>query len=456
MAESRETNGTPREKKRLSLSLKRRKGDDSASSSSKRFSSSSDQELETLKMKPVSKNTKRSQAWALNVFKEWMNGSKLEKEADFLWCEADKEQVCDLLCKFIAEAKQCSGEPYSPKTLLQLLVNLQSYASDCNPRACKFMDIKDPIFKPLHHVLNNLSKKLLNDGIGAKKKQARVVTMEEEETLWKKGVMGLHSPVALQNATFFYCGIYFCLRGGVEHRDLTLNQFELKEVPHPTKQGKTVKCITYTEHGSKNRQGLVHQVHLENKMVTHYTDPSLGERCFVYIFERYVSLLLEDAKQRNLFYCKPKAKFAQEDPSWYYNIPVGHNLLSRRLKDMFMAAGLNSQGINNHGLRASGITRMYAKGIPEKVIMERSGHLSIGGIRSYERTTESQKMEVLRVLASSSKRNGKGEDGSVAQCASEAISKMLPLSTDGEKENKMSPFNLQNLQGCTLNFNFKC
>lgn len=97
-------------------------------------------------MKPISNNTEQSQAWAQNVFKPWMNGSKLEIEAAFLLCEANKKKVCKELCKFIAKAKQRSEEPYSPKTLLQLLINLQSYASDRNPLACKFMDVKDPIF----------------------------------------------------------------------------------------------------------------------------------------------------------------------------------------------------------------------------------------------------------------------------------------------------------------------
>lgn len=83
--------------------------------------------------------------------------------------------------------------------------------------------------------------------------------------------------MALQNAVFFYSGVYFCLCGGAEHRELKLNQFELDEVPNPTIQGKKIKCIKYTEHGSKNRQGLVHQLCLDNE-VTHYTDPSLGER----------------------------------------------------------------------------------------------------------------------------------------------------------------------------------
>lgn len=43
-------------------------------------------------MKPISNNTEQSQAWAQNVFKPWMNGSKLEIEAAFLLCEANKKK----------------------------------------------------------------------------------------------------------------------------------------------------------------------------------------------------------------------------------------------------------------------------------------------------------------------------------------------------------------------------
>ena len=46
------------------------------------------------------------------------------------------------------------------------------------------MDHKDIVFKPLHNVLNNMCKWLLSDGVGAQKKQARVLTRREEETIW--------------------------------------------------------------------------------------------------------------------------------------------------------------------------------------------------------------------------------------------------------------------------------
>ena len=83
------------------------------------------------------------------------------------------------------------------------MTNLQSLALTKNASACHFMSHADPIFKELHNVLNNISKKLLSDGIGAEKKQARVVTEVEENILWEKRVMGLGSPMSLQNAVFF-------------------------------------------------------------------------------------------------------------------------------------------------------------------------------------------------------------------------------------------------------------
>ena len=114
------------------------------------------------------------------------------------------------------------------------------------------MDNKDFKFKPFHNTLSNLSKQLLNDGVGATKKQAKVISELEEKQLWGRGVLGNHTPTSLQNSVFYYCGLFFCLRGGEEHRELSLSQFEVKEVPDPIDKEKKAKCIIYTVHGSKN------------------------------------------------------------------------------------------------------------------------------------------------------------------------------------------------------------
>ena len=59
--------------------------------------------------------------------------------------------------------------------------------------------------------------------------------------------------------------MYFCLQGGEEHRELKMSQLDFKDVANPSDETQTIRCLEYTEHGSKNRKGLVHQVHLDNK-----------------------------------------------------------------------------------------------------------------------------------------------------------------------------------------------
>ena len=176
----------------------------------------------------MSINTLRSQTQALNVWKEWTVSIGEKIDVDQLWNEKEKVKLCDKLCRFIVEAKQRSGGPYSSKSLLQLLNNLQIYANEQNPAAFNFMDSKNPEFKSLHHVINNHFKKLLSNGIGVKTKQARVVTAQEEGVLWEKGVVGTDSPAPLQNAIFFYCGLYFCLRGGINTGILNLISLMLR------------------------------------------------------------------------------------------------------------------------------------------------------------------------------------------------------------------------------------
>lgn len=65
---------------------------------------------------------------------------------------------------------------------------------------------------------------------------------------------------------------------------------------------------------------------------------------------------------------------------------------------MFEQAALDMNG-QNHSLRAMSISWMYEKGVPEKIIMERSRHQSVGGVCSYECTTELQRKEVCDVLS---------------------------------------------------------
>lgn len=95
----------------------------------------------------------------------------------------------------------------------------------------------------------------------------------------------METPLSLVNAVFYLNGIDFTLRGGAEHRNLSLSQFHFGSKNDPNNPGKNVDFVEYTEFGSKNRPGGRKQLNLTNKSVRYYSQPSLGNRCHVYLLQ---------------------------------------------------------------------------------------------------------------------------------------------------------------------------
>ena len=148
------------------------------------------------------------------------------------------------------------------------------------------------------------------------------------------------------------------------------------------------------------------------------------------------------AIEKDRFYCRPALNYDDDKP-WYCDSPIGHTLLSRKLKEMFTSAGLNSESVLNHSLQATGVSRMYNENIPEKIIMERSSHLSVSGVRSYGRTTIAQKQAVSNVLSKSVLTERQPESTKTDSTEEESeVSKMLRR------------INFQKMESCTINLNF--
>ena len=51
------------------------------------------------------------------------------------------------------------------------------------------------------------------------RKKAEVIGIDQEDMLWKKGLLGDLSPQALLDTLVYYVGLYFAIRGR-EHRQL--------------------------------------------------------------------------------------------------------------------------------------------------------------------------------------------------------------------------------------------
>ena len=84
--------------------------------------------------------------------------------------------------------------------------------------------------------------------IGVERTQASVISIKDEKLMWKKGVLGMHSPKVQLQTVFFYNGKNFCLRGMQEHQTLHFSQIVRSWNPDR---------YTYLEFGSKNHHGGV-------------------------------------------------------------------------------------------------------------------------------------------------------------------------------------------------------
>ena len=118
-------------------------------------------------------------------------------------------------------------------------------------------------------------KRLHAKGVGAELKATPVMNPDDERKLWTSRVLTLTTPIGLLRAVFFYNRKNFCWRGGQEQHNLKLSQI-YKETS--TVDGRQLSLYVYCEFGSKNRQGRLGSLNLQNKVVRQYENTT-GSGC---------------------------------------------------------------------------------------------------------------------------------------------------------------------------------
>ena len=236
------------------------------------------------------------------------------------------------------------------------------------------------------------------------------------------------------NTVFFYVGIFFSLCGGQEQRDLIWENF--RRVPADNQVYNSETYYVYTEFVSKNNQHRFRDTHMKNKAVKSYAVCE-SERCLVRILDFFKSKIPGDPKA---FYLRPLEKTRSDpDKPWFSNIPVGINTLNRIVHKLFDGVDCE-QTYTNHSLRATSASRLFAKGVPEKIVAERTGHRSLTSLRAYERTTDKQCQSATTVLVSDTSTFS----GSANCPKSDAMS-------DPEKDKLFQGIS-GTFHGCTFNF----
>ena len=142
----------------------------------------------------------------------------------------------------------------------------------------------------------------------------------------------------------------------------------------------------YKEDSSKNNKGGIKGRKIYQKEVVHHENTTDTQRCPVMAYRKYISLLPDDCSP-DAFYFMPLKK--PKPDCWYTTKPLGHNSLDNMVKKMYADANITGYK-TNHSLRATTATRLYHAGVDEQLIMERTGHRSLDGVRRYKRTSDNQ------------------------------------------------------------------
>ena len=208
-------------------------------------------------------------------------------------------------------------------------------------------------------------------------------------------MLGDASPQALLDTMIFMNGLYFALRSGKEHRQLRFTPPQIELVEKPGDRA----YLIYREDISKNHPGRLKGRKVKPKVVVHHANVENPRRCFVRLYKLYNSLCPVD-RPPGSFYLLPLQK--PSAACWYSNRPLGYHKLGTTVARLCKSAGIPGHK-TNHSLRVTAATRLYDSGIDEQLVMETTGHRSTEGVRTYKRTSVTQRETVSDILSCTKK-----------------------------------------------------
>ena len=219
----------------------------------------SDEDIEREVRSSVPQKTTKQTNWCFGVWKSWRESrlkSKDVRDHPPELLSMSDDDLCKWMIKFLYEAcKKADGS----ETLYKLLCGIQHYLRANGRPDIDFLS--DSKFRPLKDVLDAKMKSLTRAGIGLERDKAEPITIEEEESLWCKGLLGDTSCDVLRDTIVHMCGLYFALRGGTELRGLKVQQITV----HKLLNGD--EYLKYHETGSKNNPGRLYHRKFESDTI---------------------------------------------------------------------------------------------------------------------------------------------------------------------------------------------
>lgn len=301
--------------------------------------------------------------------------------------EMTTDELCYALSRFVLEVRKESGEEYPSETLYELIICIQLYLSS---HGIEVKLLQDAGFISLKNTLDNRMKDLSSKGIRVERKQADMISMEDETKMWDTGILGIDTPQKLLDTVLYLFGLHFALRAGQEHRNLRFVNSQI--VLHSDGER---EYLRYTEDTCKTSQGGLKHRRVVPKCVDAYDNQQVPQRCIVSVYKEYISRRPPSEKCSPAFYLRPLSK--PTGYVWYSSQPVGFHQLTRTVKRLCREADMTGH-FTNHSLRATAASRLYRQNFDEQLICETTGHRS-SAVRSYKRTSDGQRKAISAALA---------------------------------------------------------
>ena len=179
--------------------------------------------------------------------------------------------------------------------------------------------------------------------------KADALSMEEEEQLWTRGVLGGNNAVSLNHTMFFMLSQQFGTRGCQEHHQLCVE--DLKFVRDT--QGKTM-YVEWVQGVTKTRQGGLTKIDHRLSQKLFATD---DEWCPVRFLEQLISKRPKSLSNVGPLYLQPLQK--PQPDVWYSSQPAGVHKINSFMRKIVTLGGLDctNKRFTNHSIAKQRFTK---------------------------------------------------------------------------------------------------
>ena len=346
--------------------------------------------------KTLPKNTFNHSNWAMKTFIDW-HKSRIEKNItnpDHLEVykepsEMTKSELDYLLKFFVHEVRKQNGDRYPGESLKQLIAGIQFYfRNTLNKNISIFTDEE---FLNTRKSLDSAMKDACQENVGFHKKQATAITLEMEESLWEKNILGSENPAQLNRTLIYLLGIHLGLRGGQELRNLSVG---IDGNLRLERDDNCQEYIMFRESFSKTYKGGLKDSHVNPRQLKVYPNTDYTNRCVVNLFKRYNSLRPKNCKC-NAMFLSPLLK--PTPTQWYADSPIGKNTLSSSVKHMMEMANIDAN-FSNHSCRKTTVTRIISATKDVSLAKAATGHRGNISVHDYDQSSRNKDNLITQII----------------------------------------------------------